>query len=105
MLISFTHLLATVLWATADERRNIADLDTCHECVEDVSLGKKSFLPAKMNFTTPFSVMTLWQERKANQSPCGSCDTMNSCLTVLFERRHGRCRQTTSLAVSWITDT
>ena len=63
--------------ATADERRNIAGLDNVMNVLQASPLVKK--LPARKNeLLHAFSVMTLWQERKANQSPCGSCDTMNS---------------------------
>ena len=61
----------------ADERRKIAGLDNVTSVLQSSPMLKK--LPVrKMSFPTPFSVTTLWQGRKANQSPCGSRDTMNS---------------------------
>ena len=64
--------------ASADERRNIASLDNVMNVLQSFPLVKK--LPARKNesFFTLFSETTLWQERTANQSPCGLCDTMNS---------------------------
>ena len=63
------------LVATADDRRNIAGLDSVMSVLQSSPLVKN--LSARKN-ELPFSVTTLWQEPKANQSPCGSCDTMNS---------------------------
>ena len=62
--------------ATADERRNVAGLDNVMNVLQSSPLVKKH--PARKNeLLHVFFVMTLWQERKANQSPCGSCDTMD----------------------------
>ena len=65
------------LVATAYERRNVAGLDNVMNVLQSSPMVKK--LPARKNdLFHAFFVMTLWQERKANQSPCASCDTTNS---------------------------
>ena len=66
--------------ATADERRNIAGLDNVMSVLQS-SPSVKKFPARKNELLHTFSVTTLWQERKANQSPCGSCDAMNSLVS------------------------
>ena len=63
--------------ATADERWNIAGLDNVINVLHMSPLVKK--LPARKNeLLHPFFRDDSWRERKGNQSPCGSCDSMNS---------------------------
>ena len=59
MLISFTHLLVTVLWRPLMSARTMPVSIMSRMCCRRLPWSKSS-LPAKMSFFTPFSETTLW---------------------------------------------